>query len=385
MNILGVRLNLLIGREPFAAPAPPSVLEALADVEVTHSDRERSGFRLTFAIGRSGPLDFLDFDLVGSPLLQEKSRVVLTVLFNITPRVIMDGIVTRRDLVPGDAPGEARLVLSGHDLSLVLDREHKTVEHPAQDETVIVNKIAGSYARYGLVPKVVPPTVIDPPIPIERTPQQACTDWGYLQRMAKRFGYVTYVEPGPAPLTNTLYWGPPVRPDLPQKPLNVNLGPITNVINVSAAADALATTLVETKVKDPRTGQDVPVLAAFSTRPPLGLLQTALLDLGSLRKVRMPTSGLSPTRAMAWAQGLLDASTDDSITVSGTLDSVKYNDVLRAGRHVDLRGVGFQFDGTYLTRSVTHQVTRGAYTQDFSLSRAELGARSPLVAQPGVS
>jgi hypothetical protein len=270
-------------------------------------------------------------------------------------------------------------VLTGEDLSVALDREQQPTEHPAQDETVIANKIAASYARYGLIPTVIPPVAIDPPIPVDRTPQQTCTDWVYLQHMAKRSGYVTYVDAGPAPLTNTLYWGPPVRPDLPQKALNVNLGPVTNVTNVSLSHDALSTTLVETKVKDRLTGQEVPVLAILPTRPPLGLMPTALRNAGSLRKVSMETSGLNAIQAFARAQGMLDESTDDAVMVSGTLDSVKYNDVLRARAPVDLRGVGFSFDGSYLVRSVTHQISRGAYTQDFTLSRAELGAKLPFV------
>ena len=55
MNLLGIRLQLLIGEDPVALPAPPDALEALRDIEVTHSDREVSGFRISFAIGRSGP------------------------------------------------------------------------------------------------------------------------------------------------------------------------------------------------------------------------------------------------------------------------------------------------------------------------------------------
>src|SRR5206468_616620 len=141
-------------------------------------------------------------------------------------------------------------------------------EHPAQDETVIAKKIAASYAKYGMISMVIPPIAIDPPIPVDRTPQQTCTDWAYLNRMARRAGYVTYVESGPAPLVNTLYWGPPVVPGLPQKALSVNLGPVTNVTNLSLSQDALSSTLVETKVKDRLTGQETPVLAVMPTRPP---------------------------------------------------------------------------------------------------------------------
>jgi len=379
MNLLGVHLNLLIGPDPVALPAPVGVLEALSGIEVTHSDRERSGFRISFAIGRSGPIDLLDFELVANPLLQVNARVVMTVFFDVTPRVIMDGLVTRRDVVPGDAPGEGRLVLTGTDLSVVLDREEKRVEHPAQDETVIANKITASYAQYGLVPTVIPPIAVDPPIPIDRTPQQTCTDWAYLNLMARRVGYVTYIDAGPAPMMNTLYWGPPVMPGLPQKALNVNLGPLTNVTGISLSQDALSTTLVETKVKDRLTGQETPVLAIMPTRPPLGLLPTSVVNAGAQRTVSMRTSGLNAMQAFARAQGLLDASSDDAVQVSGTLDSVTYNDVLKARGLVDLRGAGFSFDGTWLVRSVSHNISRGGYTQDFTLSRSELGAVSPFV------
>jgi hypothetical protein len=379
MNLLGVRLNLLIGPAPVALPAPVGMLEALTEVEVTHSDRERSGFRLSFAIGRGSPLDFLDYDLVASPLLKIGSRLVLTVVFDITPRVIMDGIVSKRDVIPGDQPGQGVLVLTGDDISLLFDREEKKVEHPAQAEPVIVAKIAANYADYLVAPLATPPPALDQPVPVDRTPQQCGTDWDYLVEMAGRYGFVTYIEAGPAPLSNTLYWGPPVRVGLPQKALNVNLGPITNVSSVSLSENLLASRLVATKVKDRLTGKDMPVLAIVPTRTPLGLMPTTLTNMSMTRQVGMETSGLNVMQAFARAQGLLDSSSDDTVTVSGTLDSVTYNDVLKARALVDLRGAGFSFDGSYAVRSVTHRIARGAYTQDFTLTRSELGALSPIV------
>lgn len=379
MNLLGVHLTVLIGPDPVAPPAPPQALEALQDIEVTHSDRERSGFRLTFAIGRSAPIDLLDYDLVASQVLKVNCRVILTVRFDILPRVIMDGLVTRRDVVPGDQPGQGRLVLTGHDLSVALDREVKQAEHPAQDETVIAAKLIASYPQYGMIPAVSPPVVVDPPIPVDRTPQQTCSDWAYLKHMAKRHGYVTYVEAGPAPFTNTVFWGPPIRPELPQCPLSVNLGPLTNVSNINLSQDALSTRLVEGLVKDRLTGKEVPVIAIFPTRPPLGLVPEAASNAGKLPKKPVETSGLSAAQALARAQAEVDLSSDDAITVSGTLDSVRYNDVLRARALVDLRGAGFSFDGTYRVRSVTHRIARGSYQQDFVLSRSETGAKLPVV------
>ena len=61
--LLGVHLTLLIG-PTVAVPAPPILSEALQNVEVTHTDEGRSGFQITFQVGRSGPLDLLDYRLV---------------------------------------------------------------------------------------------------------------------------------------------------------------------------------------------------------------------------------------------------------------------------------------------------------------------------------
>ena len=84
-------------------------------------------------------------------------------------------------------------------------------------------------------------------------------------------------------------------------------------------------------------------------------------------------------QALGRAQAMLDASSDETISASGTLDSLKYNQVLKARQPVDLRGAGASFDGAYLVRSVTHNISQGNYTQDFTLSRNEIGAKSPVV------
>ena len=58
---------------------------------------------------------------------------------------------------------------------------------------------------------VIPPPVLDPPLPTERVPTQQTTDLRHIAALAARHGYVAYVVPGPVPGTSTFYWGPPVR------------------------------------------------------------------------------------------------------------------------------------------------------------------------------
>jgi hypothetical protein len=53
--------------------------------------------------------------------------------------------------------------------------------------------------------------------------------------------------------------------------------------------------------------------------------------------------------------------------------------VLRSRRLVGVRGAGLAFDGLYFVQSVTHQLKRGAYTQQFTLVRNGLIPTLPTV------
>ena len=377
MSLLGVTLSLLLG--PTAPlPAPVRFAESLERVEVTHSDEGRSGFQLVFKVGR-GKLDLLDYAQLASPLLQPFSRVVLLVTFNAAPQVLMDGIITHQQLSPGEGPGESRLTVTGEDVSVMMDLEEKSVEHPAQPEAVIALKIIASYARYGLIPTVIPPPTVDIPLPTERVPVQQATDLAYLQEMAARFAYVFYVTPGPAPLTNTAYWGPPPRLGAPQRALSVNMGPMTNVLGeVNFQYNSLEPTFVAGQIQDRQTGQETPVQTRASTRVPL-VSRPAWMTQAHVRTRRFRQSGLNTVQAYARAQAETDRSTDQVITATGELDATRYQALLKPRGLVGLRGVGFSYDGFYYVKSVTHLIQRGEYRQRFTLTREGQGAISPVV------
>ncbi len=377
MSLLGVTLTLLLG--PTAPlPAPVRFAESLERVEVTHSDEGRSGFQLVFKVGR-GKLDLLDYAQLTSPLLQPFSRVVLLVTFNAVPQVLMDGIITHQQLASGEGPGESRLTVTGEDVSVMMDLEEKSVEHPAQPEAVIALKIIASYARYGLIPTVIPPPTVDIPLPTERVPVQQATDLAYLQEMAARFAYVFYVTPGPAPLTNTAYWGPPPRLGAPQRALSVNMGPMTNVLGeVNFQYNSLEPTFVAGQIQDRQTGQETPVQTRASTRVPL-VSKPAWMTQAHVRTRRFRQSGLNTVQAYARAQAETDRSTDQVITATGELDATRYQALLKPRGLVGLRGVGFSYDGFYYVKSVTHLIQRGEYRQRFTLTREGQGAISPVV------
>jgi len=69
----------------------------------------------------------------------------------------------------------------------------------------------------------------------------------------------------------------------------------------------------------------------------------------------------------------------DAISGNGTLDVVRYGRPLQSRMLVGVRGAGLAYDGMYYVNSVTHNIKRGEYKQNFSLSRDGLISPTPKV------
>jgi hypothetical protein len=377
MSLLGVHLTLMIG-PTVAVPAPLPLAEAIEQVKVTMSDTERSGFEITFATGRGGLADLVDHPLLMLPLLNDWNRVVLLVTFSVVPQVLMDGVITRREVHPGSEPGQGKIVIQGEDVSVMMDRHEVSQEHPAQPEMAIAAVLIAQYAQYGLIPMVIPPPTIDPPIPIERTPVQQGTDLEYLQQMAERNGYVFYVIPGPAPMTNTAYWGPKLRPGLPQSAITVNMGGETNATLGAFQTNAHEPTRVTGQVQDRQSGQTIPVQTFGPLRPPLAALPMWLVDMANTRETQFRESGVNAMQAYGRAQGRVEASAD-AVTVDGELDVGMYGGILQPRALVGVRGAGYMHDGFWNVKKVTHEIKHGSYKQSFTLAREGHGSTTPVV------
>jgi len=372
-----LQLTLLVG-PTVAVPAPPTLIDALDKVEVTQTDEGRSGFQLTFTAGRGGVLGLLDYPVVMLPLLRPFNRVILVLTFKGVPRVLMDGMVTHQQLQPSNDPAASTFTVTGEDVSVMMDLQEKTAEHPAQPEAVIAIKLIAAYAKYGLVPVVIPPASADVPLPVERVPVQQGTDLDYLTRLAQRNGYVFYVTPGPAPFVNMAYWGPPKRAGLPQRALSVNMGHDTNVESLDFHTGALQPTLVEGQIRDRLSNQTVPVRTFASTRVPLAAQPAWLVNQPNVHETQLRVSGLSAVQAFARAQALTDTSID-TVTAEGEMDGLRYGGVLQAGGVVGVRGAGLSHDGVYYVKKVTHTLSKETYKQKFTITREGMGSLTPVV------
>jgi hypothetical protein len=244
MNLQGLNLTMSIGRV-IPSPAPRLLGEALQSIEVTQEDEGRSGFQISFNAERTEALS-RDYPLLSSGQLKPFSRVLLTVsLNNGPPQVITDGVITNVQLMPGSGSRGGTLTITGEDVSAMMDLYEFSIGYPVLGDAAIAGVILVKYALYGVVPLVIPPLSSVVRLPVESATRQLATDRAFLQKLAAKHGYVFFVKPGPFPGVNTAYWGPSLQGiGLPQKTLNIDLGPATNVDSISFQYNPLAPTLM---------------------------------------------------------------------------------------------------------------------------------------------
>jgi hypothetical protein len=370
----GVHLSLLIG-PLLPVPAPKSVVDALLSVKVT-SGKDKSGFQITFGVSRNS--DLLTTLLPAGFFDPMTTRVIVIATVNGTPNVIMDGIITQQELAPSNEPGQSTLTITGEDLSVLMDVvDMSMMRYPAMPEVARLYVILAKYLAFGIVPIVLPPIPPDIPIPTHEIPTHRGTDLAYIKQLAQDAGYVFYVEPGPLPGQSIAYFGPDIRIPVPQSALNINMDAMTNVDSMTFSFDGLAKKIIIYTVLDPVTQKipiPIPVPNLSLLRPPLG----AKIPVPS--KIEFANDGTAQSMPKAIQKMLgMTFNASDSITVSGTLDVVRYGGVLRSRMLVGVRGASISYDGLYYVNSVTHELKRGQYKQSFQLSRDGLISLTPKV------
>ncbi len=358
MTALGFRLQLLLG-PTVPVPAPLPVIDALEEVAVTSNDRERDGFQLTFGIEKK-PL--VDYALLNLGALKPGFRVIVAVFVGPRRELLIDGMITDVQTRPAGPGGRALLVVTGEDISLKMDLEHKRVTHPQQADWQIVTKIVLSYA---LVPKVIPTS--DTPLPTGRLPSQDGTDLGYVRELAWLNGFVFYVEPAETIGVASAYWGPPDRLSPPQPPLSLDMGPDSTVESLTFQHNALAPVEPLVRFIETQTRQTLPI----PKRDELFRLLSAQPARPMRKTIARGTAKLSGPRAATRMDAELSRNAE-AIDASGELDAVRYGRVLRPRRLVFVRGAGLSHNGVYYVKRVAHTIRRGSYRQRFDLTREGL-------------
>lgn len=373
----GIHLTLLLG-PVIPVPVPQVVLDALNQVEVVQPDEAAGAFTMQFSLSVQSPLHTL-FLLSGGgvvPLL----RLILVATINGTPQVLIDGVVTKTEVMPGADQRHTTLQVTGDDLTTVMQKLEFSglpgLPYPAMPAEAIVALLLAKYAFLGIIPLVIPSIAMDVPIPTDRIPTQQGNDLEYIRMLAERVGYVFYIEPGPAPGTSTAYWGPKIKVGIPQPALNADMDAGSNVENLSFSYNGNARSLPVVYIQNPQTKVPlpIPIPDIGPLNPPLGLIDPPPQQLRQLPE----TAKYSPVRALLL--GMAEAAKSaDTVTGRGSLDVTRYGRVLKSRQLVGVRGVGPAFDGLYYVSEVRHTIKRGEYKQSFNLSRKGLISTLPVV------
>lgn len=361
-NTSAIHLILKIG-PTIAQPASYDVANALTRVEVTDNADERDGFQITFTLNK---VKSSDYNLLQDGMVDPQSRVKIGVRLNGRTEVLIDGIITQHQFAPSNEPGTYTLTVTGEDISLKFDLEEKNERYANMSDSAIVQQVLGRYADLGLETDI--DDTSDTPHENQRVTRQAGTDLAFLQMLAKRNGYVFYLDPDTFDASK-VHWGEEDRKDVAQPALSMNMGSATNVTSLSFSHNALTPVNVKGSYIDPQSKQITPASSSSSNLKPLAARATPLMRTVLLRNSGQRTSGQ--------ASLAIDAMKIDnarSVTGEGQLDTDRYGYILRAGGLVGVRGVGASYNGNYYVRRVTHTIERGSYTQSFSLSREGVGA-----------
>jgi hypothetical protein len=365
----GFYLTLMMGGFT-ASPVPEAVIDALNSVQVTTTMGGQGGFQLKFSWSKSSALA----QLHAGGFFDPRQRVIIAVTVNGTTEVLMDGIITKQDLTPSSAAGKSTFTVTGLDLTALMDFIDLTgIPYPALPMFAIVELILAKYALLGVVPVAIPPLLALIQNPIERFMKQDGTDYRYITTLAGKVGAVFYLDPGPTPGRSLAYWGPDLTKMFggTQPAISINFDSTTTVDSLNFSYDGTLATNYLLTIIEQNTQLPIPIplpsidliKAPQAAHAPTPLKYTQLKPLANQDPIGAALAGLAKLFETA-----------DVVTASGQLDALRYGRIFKARQLCAVRGGGAYYDGLYYVKSVTHEIKRGEYKQNFTLTRGGTGS-----------
>jgi hypothetical protein len=206
---------------------------------------------------------------------------------------------------------------------------------------------------------------------------QRGADWEFVQKLARRNGFVCYLEPDAQTGEVTAYFRPRALAEQPQADLTV-LRQGANVKWIDLQVVMTGPVRVTGAAIDPITKRIVRSDGSPGARP----LGETLLD----KEIEQGLTAAGATAATALlrdpfpqevaiaAEG--SAATDRAlfaVEARGEIDTTLYRGLLRARRTVLIKGVGRAFAGVYYVRAVRTTIDEGKIAQTFVAERNAFG------------
>lgn len=364
-------------------PAPPDVLEQLQQVTVTLEDAGRSGFQLTFQLGRDRQSGAGDYAILQRLHLKIGTRVQITALLGGKTHPLMEGIVTTHQLAPSRERGQSTLTVTGEDVTVMLDQHEMQLQLPAMPAYTRVNLMLAPLAAFGVAPLVLPSPSDIPPLPTDSPPTIDGTFMSAINALAGEWNYVFAWLPGATRGRSFAYFGPKAYVGLPQRALTFGMGGDDNVKSLSFTDDGTKPKLVYGFVKEQSSGAAMIPVVSFPYPLAIEAVPATIGNLPFVGLQRLADDeGGSVVKAYARATAQHWQNLQGAATAQGELDTARYGGVLKAHELVEVRGAGFTHDGAWYVKAVTHTIARGSWTQAFNLERSGTGSKLQRVLFP---
>jgi len=258
------------------------------------------------------------------------------------------------------------------DAAVLLDAEERVASYPDMTDAEAAEEIFGRYT----IAFSGEPTGARHEANKQLLVQRG-TDWEFVRRLARRNGYVCYLEPDPTTGAVTAHFKPRAVLDTPQADLTIlregaNLAWVdfqfltTGPVRVKGAAiDPLDKRLLR--------AEGEPSLAPLGEALLTDDIEGGLTGAGAkgvtalLREPPPLEAALQAASAGATDRALF------AIEARGEVDPALYRGLLRARRPVLVKGVGRLFAGSYYVRAVRTTLEEGALHQSFVAERNASG------------
>lgn len=362
----GARVNVMLDGKRLEA----GVLGLLSRLEVRESDVDSTVAALRFNLSQ---LPDGAFSPVDDDLFMPAARLSLDVESpGGTPVRLFEGHVTHVRPHFERIESNCYVEVLAMDASVLLHAEERAASYPDMTDTEAAEEVFG---RYNITFSGEPTNArhqVDKQLLVQRS-----TDWDFVRRLARRNGFVCYLEPDAVTGEVTAFFRPRAVEGTPQADLTVmregaNLlwmdfqfvmsGPVRVK---GAAIDPIEKRIVRT--------DGTPGLSALGGSLIDGEVESGLKGAGATAAASLLRDPPPFDEALAAAGAAATDRALFAVEARGELDPSLYRGLLRARRPVLIKGVGQRFAGAYYVRAVRTTFEEGALRQSFVAERNALG------------
>lgn len=297
--------------------------------------------------------------------LQVWNRVTVYAAFPKQTEVVFDGYISNMSCRTSAEAANMVVEISGVDASYHMNQDEKTRIWRGKTYEDIAAEIFGEYEFKPVVAEA-PAAATEPPLQVA----QRSTDHRFLRELARRRGYEFYV------LGANAYFRPADLTGAPQKLIAAHFGDQTNCNDLRFDSDGTAPTEAQVSYFDAMEGTAVHAVETESSLPALGTQPLSGLrgevGMPQARRIARGLGFHSNAQAADYAAGMLRRN-GWWVTATGSLDGLRYGQVLRSRKLVTVKGAGPNFNGNYYVRKVRHQLGSRTYQMHFELARNALG------------